>query len=182
MLTTLCRPLPLRAYFGVLLLPFSGSSHEGFGCSSSFSKDAHLAHRLWSLSLSMVDMIEIHKHADMADCKALLHAGRSSISSGRRTKSTEFHNLADVFNISPLPDQISLMRFSKSVSICMIHGSLILPLSNVSHATPAAPCIWACLCASLLISAWSFTPMLIGLVVLTPVGQPTYMHCLLVTI
>lgn len=43
----------------------------------------------------MVDMIEIHKHADMADCKALLHAGCSSISSGRRTKSTEFHNLAD---------------------------------------------------------------------------------------
>lgn len=55
-------------HFGVLLLPFSGSSHEGFGCSSSFSKDAHLAW-LWSLSLSMVDMIEIHEHADMADCK-----------------------------------------------------------------------------------------------------------------
>lgn len=78
-----------------------------------------------------------------------------------------------LFSISPSPDPISPMQLNKSAFIWTNHGSLI---SRILHYVCDTLHMGLFVCPTLSLT-WSFTPMLIGRSVVTPVTQPPAIRC-----
>ena len=95
-------------------------------------------------------MIDILSRAGMTDCKPVstpVECNPKLSTDGVPVQdATDFRSLAGAL---PLPGQILLMRFSRSVSICMILESRILSLSSRFYATSEA----------LFISGFSYDPL-----------------------